>query len=244
MPPPYALIARPPGDWDDIFDYQAIEMSISHNMFIRGINAVYAQAAKIEEQQVQAFAFFCNSLLTMIHHHHTIEEELLFPFFEAKLGANAMEHNVEQHHEFSTGLEDLETYIKDVQSGTEQYRSAVVIEKLNSFADALVDHLHEELPTLAADKMRAAFTKQDLKDLESALGKRILKEVSLTTVLPLGLVLHDKATAPQFPPLPKPILWIAQYGLYYLHSDAWEFGPCDVYGKLKPGFGNDFAADR
>ncbi|KAG5644849.1 hypothetical protein DXG03_007579 [Asterophora parasitica] len=202
-------------------------------MFIRGLNAIYAQAHKVEDHQ-----------LAMIHHHHTIEEELLFPFFESKLGTDSMHDNFEQHNVFKAGLQDLETYLKGVQAGTLTYSGALVVEKLDNFADGLVEHLHEvkELPTLEASKMQAAFTKQDLKDLESALGKRILKEVSLTTVLPLGLVLHDKATAPQFPPLPRIILWIAQYGLYYLHSDAWDFGPCDVYGRLKPGLGNDESA--
>ncbi|KAF5384403.1 hypothetical protein D9615_003116 [Tricholomella constricta] len=242
MPAPYATIPRPPGDWKDIFDNQAIDMSISHNMFIRGLNAVYAQAPNIQEKQVQAFAFFCNSLLTMIHHHHHIEEELLFPFFESKLGAGTMEHNVEQHHAFLTGLEDLSAYIKDIQAGKAKYNGKLITEKLDGFADGLVQHLHDELPTLESSKMRAAFTKKDLKDLEATLGKRILKDVSLTTVLPLGMVLHDKSTAPHFPPLPKPILWVTQYGLYHLHSDAWAFGPCDVYGKLKPGFGNDAPA--
>ncbi|KAG6908661.1 hypothetical protein DXG01_003755 [Tephrocybe rancida] len=240
MSAPFALLTeRAPGDWDDIFDRQAIEMSISHNMFIRGINAVYAQAPKIRDDQVQAFAFFCNSLLALIHHHHTIEEELLFPFFETKLGKDTMGGNVDQHHTFQAGLEDLEIYIKEVLAGTTAYVGDLVVKKLDSFAEELVKHLHEELPTIESSKMRAAFTIKDLQDLDAALGKRILKEVSLTTVLPLGLVLHDKSTAPEFPPLPKPILWAAQYGLWYLHSDAWAFGPCDAYGKLKPGFGND-----
>ncbi|KAG6872660.1 hypothetical protein C0995_007855 [Termitomyces sp. Mi166 len=239
MPAPFTLLQRAPGNWDDIFDRQAIEMSISHNMFIRGINAVYAQAPKIQEHQIKAFAFFCNSLLAMIDHHHTIEEELFFPFYESKMGANAMEHNFEQHHKFQEGLQDLERYIKKLLDGKAVYDGNLLIEKLDSFADDMVKHLHDELPTIESSKLRAVFTVQDLKDVEDALRKRVLKEVSLTTVIPLSLALHEKSTAPEFPPLPKPILWLAQYGLWYLHSDAWEFGPCDAYGKLKPGFGND-----
>jgi len=238
MPPPYAILPTPPGDWEDIFEKQAIEMAIAHNMFIRGLNAVYFHAPNIKEGQVQSFAFFCNSLFGMIHHHHTMEEELGFPFYESKLGAGTMQHNVEEHHAFSAGFEDLETYIKEIRAGTAKYDGKLVIEKLESFADELVQHLHDELPSIESSKMRAAFTKKDLQDLESALTKRILKEVSLTEVLPLGLILHDKSTAPQFPPLPKPIIWLVRYGLYHIHSDAWAFAPCDVYGKLKPGFEN------
>ncbi|KAJ7761942.1 hypothetical protein DFH07DRAFT_814594 [Mycena maculata] len=241
MPFPFALIARPAGDWQDIFDNQAIDMSISHNMFIRGINAIYAQAAGIQEAQVKPFTFFCISLLGMLHHHHQIEETLLFPFFETKLGLHTMDSNVEQHHAFMDGLTDLETYLKAVQADTETYSGATVIAKLDSFTDVLVEHLRDEIPTLDANKMRAAFTKKDLQDLEAALGKRILAEVSLTTTLPMGLICHDKSTAPYFPPLPKPILWVVQYGLFYLHRDAWAFAPCTVNGVVKPGLGNDAA---
>jgi hypothetical protein len=44
--------------------------------------------------------------------------------------------------------------------------------------------------------MRAAFTEKELHDLEASLGKRIMKEVSLVTTLPMGLICHDKSTAP------------------------------------------------
>ncbi|KAJ7707540.1 hemerythrin HHE cation binding domain-containing protein [Mycena rosella] len=239
MPFPFSLIARPAGDWKDIFDNQAIDMSVAHNMFIRGLNAIYAQAEGIKEEQVKPFAFFCNSFLTMLHHHHEIEETLLFPFFETKLGLHTMDNNVEQHHAFMGGLTDLETYIKAVQDGTATYSGATVIQKLDSFTDALVEHLRDEIPTLESSRMRAAFTKKDLQDLEAAVGKRVLKEVSLVTTLPMGLICHDKSTADYFPPLPKPILWVVTYGLFRLHSDAWAFGPCDVYGVVKPGMGND-----
>ncbi|KAG6840272.1 hypothetical protein C0991_007795 [Blastosporella zonata] len=211
-------------------------------MFIRGLNAVYAQALTVKDDKIKAFAFFCNSLITMIHHHHHMEETMQFPFFETKLGAGSMEHNVEQHHAFLGGFDDLGEYVKGVLAGTVIYDGNEVIAKLDTFADTLVQHLHDELPTLESSKLRAMLTKKDLTDLEASLGKRILKEVSLTNVLPLGLVLHDKASAPHFPPLPAPILWIARHVFYHLHGDAWAFGPCDVYGKLKPGLGNDTPA--
>ncbi|KAK7033264.1 hemerythrin domain-containing protein [Favolaschia claudopus] len=232
-------IARPPGDWKDIFDNQAIDMSISHNMFIRGLNAIYAQAEGIKPEQVKPFAFFCTSFLTMLHHHHHIEETLLFPFFETKLGEHTMDANVEQHHAFMAGLEDLENYLKAVQAGTETYSGKSIISKLDSFADVLVEHLREEIPTLESSRMRAAFTEKDLKDLESQLGARVMKEVSITTALPMGLICHDKSTASYFPPLPGPLMWVVKYGLFRLHSDAWAFGPCDVNGVVKPGLGND-----
>ncbi|KAJ7067110.1 hypothetical protein C8F01DRAFT_659679 [Mycena amicta] len=70
----------------------------------------------------------------------------------------------------------------------------------------------------------------------------MMKEISPTTDLPVILICHDKSSAPYFPPIPAPVIWIAKYTLFYLHSDAWAFGPCDVHGVLKPGLGNDISA--
>ncbi|KAF7312519.1 hypothetical protein MIND_00265600 [Mycena indigotica] len=244
MPYPFPLIALPPGDHKDVFDNQAIEMTIAHNSFIRGVNAIYTQAKGIGEAQVKPFVFFCVCFLEMLHHHHHIEETLIFPFLETKMGANAMAHNVQQHHAFLDGLEDLEEYIKAVQAGSAAYDGAKIVEKLDSFTEQLVEHLCEEIGTLESSKIRAALTKKDLKDLEAQLVKRIIKEVSLVTTLPLGLLCHDKASAPQrvhftgyfpsllshsFPALPAPVLFLAKRVFFHLHSDAWAFAPCDIH---------------
>ncbi|KAG6815811.1 hypothetical protein H0H87_011184, partial [Tephrocybe sp. NHM501043] len=81
--------------------------------------------------------------LAMIHHHHHIEETLQFPFFESKLGTGSMEHNVEQHHAFLGGLDDTAEYIKGILAGTVKYQGKILIEKLDTFADGLVQHLHD-----------------------------------------------------------------------------------------------------
>ncbi|KAJ7222457.1 hypothetical protein GGX14DRAFT_428806 [Mycena pura] len=242
MPFPFPVLNPPPGNWKDIFDNQAINMAIAHNMFIRGINAVYAQAEGIKEDQVKPFVFFCVSFLGMIHHHHHLEETLQFPFFETKLGAHAMEHNVEQHHEFMDRMNDLEMYLKEVQDGKVPYDGTTIIAKLDSFSDSLVQHLIDEISTLESSKMRAAFTVKDLQDHEAEFTKRLLKEVSLSIDLPLGLVCHDKSTADYWPPVPLPVKWLVKFALFRLHSDAWAFGPCDINGVVKPGLGNDSQA--
>ncbi|KAJ6526714.1 hypothetical protein B0H19DRAFT_544546 [Mycena capillaripes] len=239
MPFPYPTIPRPPGDWKDPFDNQAIEMSLAHNMFVRGLNAIHAQAERIPEDQVKAFAFFGLSYCGMVHHHHETEETYLFPMINNKLGPNAMDPNVEQHHAFMDGLNDLEVYFQGVYAGNTQYNGPTVIEKLSSFADALVLHLNEEIATLEPSRLRAAFTKKDLAEVEAMTMKIILKNISFFTTLPMGLLCHDKASAPYFPPIPNLLLWSVQYGFSKRHKDAWAFAPCDIFGKLKPGLGND-----
>jgi hypothetical protein len=114
-----------------------------------------------------------------------------------------MDNNVEQHHAFMPDFHDFEEYVKKVHAGTEPYSGTTVIEKLESFSDALVQHLDEvcrlrcqEIPTLESNRLRAVFTKKELADMESDLLKIILKDISFFTTLPMGLVCHDKSTAP------------------------------------------------
>ncbi|KAF7374754.1 Hemerythrin domain-containing protein [Mycena sanguinolenta] len=238
MPFPYPTIPRPPGDWEDPFDYQAIEMSLAHNMFIRAINAIHAQAQGIKDKQVKPFAFFCMAFCESLNHHHDIEETYTFPMYNAKLGANAMDRNIEQHEAFMGGLTDFNEYVTKVHAGATAYNAATLTEKLNSFADDLVLHLREEISTLESSRLRAAMTEKDLKDIEATTMKVLKKETSLFTGLPMDLICHDKSTEPRFPPAPKAVIWAAQYGSSWVHNDAWAFGPCDINGKLKPGLGN------
>nr|GAT56030.1 predicted protein [Mycena chlorophos] len=208
-------------------------------MFIRGLNAIYAQARGVEAAQAKPFALFCVCLFEMLHDHHHTEENYVFPFMDAKLGTVAMEHNKEQHQAFLGGLEEVDEYMKVVQAGSEVYRGEKVVEMLDRFADELVLHLHEEIDTLEASKMRAAIPEKDLLDLNARVMKHIRSEASLTTKFPFSLICHETASAPYFPPIPAPVLWTAKNVLYHVHSDAWAFGPCDKHGVLKPGLGND-----
>jgi hypothetical protein len=134
-------------------------MACAHNTFIQGINAMVYHAHRIQENQVQDFMLFSFSLVGfvlrnhrnylnttalqvgMIHHHHALEEEFLFPELEKKLGKGALHGNIDQHTEFAPQLHDLEEYIKAVQNGKQHYNGDDFAEKINSFSDVLTQHL-------------------------------------------------------------------------------------------------------
>nr|GAT45296.1 predicted protein [Mycena chlorophos] len=256
MPYPFPLIEKPEGDWRDPFEHMAIEMSYVHNVLIRGLNAIYAQAREVEGDKIKPFAFFCSSFVSrnclrpgyfstliplrfaMLHHHHGMEEKLIFPYLEARMGENAMSPNVDQHNLFMNGVKVFEEHMSAVHVGQIAYDGVQVVEKLDSFSEELVEHLREEIGTLEASKMRAALSEADLRELEKQISATLAKETPLTTVVPLILLCHNKSTEPDFPPLPAPVIWLAKYAFYYLHSDAWAFAPCDIYGTVKPGLGN------
>ncbi|KAJ7593085.1 hypothetical protein C8J56DRAFT_823131 [Mycena floridula] len=234
MPAPYALIPNPPGDFHDIFDNQAMAMSVVHNQYIRGINAIVAQAPYINESQVPPFIHFCVVFLEGIHHHHALEEEFYFPEIEKRLGIDTMSANVDQHKAFVPQLHELEEYLKGVQQGSIKYDGEMIVTKLHSFTDPLIEHLNDEIITLESERLRKAFTKKQLDELNAAFVKRAVAGATLDGTLPLFLVCHDQEYAPWFDHVPWVIGVAVKYWFARKYRDSWAFGPSDLNSRTKP----------
>lgn len=77
-----------------------------------------------------------------IHHHHRIEETLYFPDLEKKLGEGTLSGNIKEHTHFVPQIEEMEKWLKTVQTGKEQYDSKFLVEKVNSLSDIMIEHLN------------------------------------------------------------------------------------------------------
>jgi len=207
-------------------------MACAHNTFIQGVNAVVYHAHRIRENQVQDFMFFSFTLVGVIHHHHALEEEFLFPELEKKLGKGALHGNIDQHTEFAPQLHDLEEYIKAVQNGKQDYNGDDFVEKINSFGDVLMQHLADEIPTIETKYLQKHFTAKELQSIDDAFIRRAIKAIKFNTTIPLSLVCANPAT-PWFPPLPAPLLWAVRVWFSRKYAASWEFGPCDINGKIR-----------
>ncbi|KAJ7451705.1 hypothetical protein FB451DRAFT_1284077 [Mycena latifolia] len=230
MPAPYPLLEMPPGDFKNMFDYQAINMAAAHNAFIQGINAMVSHAPRVEGDKVQPFVVFSLAVVDSIHHHHDLEETFYFPELEKKLGKGALSDSVAQHHEFVPQLVELKGYLEDVKASKETYNGPLLVERINSFSDVMINHLNEEIPNLESSRMREVFTEKELKDMDSAFMKLALAKIDFNTTLPLSVVCGNPAT-PWFPPFPTPLKWATRYWFARKYKEAWEFGPLDLYGK-------------
>ncbi|KAJ7584393.1 hypothetical protein C8J56DRAFT_1053847 [Mycena floridula] len=218
MPAPYPLVVVPEGNFKDVFDQQAMNMVMVHNNFIRGINAIVAQAP---------------TTIDTVHHHHTNEEELYFPEIEKRLGVHSMDINIEQHKMFLPQMGLFEEHLKDLTDGKEKYDGVVMIEKLNSFTDPLMVHMHDEIKTLESSKLRAVFTEAELHAIDKIVIKRAIAESNFYVTLPMFMSCHNAVDAPWFNPIPTLLVWAVRFWFYRRHRDAWEFAPCDLYSRMK-----------
>ena len=150
----------------------ASEMAYAHNSMLRGINSIYLQAPHVRPGPDTAdFLFFVKAWARWVREHHELEETRMFPAFEAIAGkSDLLRGNVDQHHAFAGGLEQLHDY---AERGGVLYRAAELTGIVDGFAPALTEHLHDEIGTLLAlrpydgDGLLAAY-----KESEAAAGQK------------------------------------------------------------------------
>lgn len=153
---PYPLISLPNAPFlavvsDDLAAYMAYDMILIHNVFIRAMNSIWRNAPLVKPEDEHAFAGYSLCFLAAVHDHHHGEESIIFPFFQTKLD---MAHNREQHEALHAGMDVLEEYMNQVFIGTEKYDGEKTRELLKAFADPLVQHLHDEIPTISEEQLR------------------------------------------------------------------------------------------
>ncbi|KAJ8455591.1 hypothetical protein ONZ45_g18898 [Pleurotus djamor] len=230
MEPHYSLITLPQLDdaaRADNRNYMQLEMSIIHNVFLRALNTVWNYAPLVPPKDQFSFAQYCLIMVESIHAHHHNEETLIFPFLETKI---SMEHNVEQHEAFQGGMNDFQKYFEGVIAGTVKYDGAKAKALLTAFADPLVQHLHDEIPTLAPEELHK-FEKADFDGMMAALEHHIKSQGGLFTVFPLVMCNHDFKEVPNWPPIPAPLKWFVQNIAVRRHASYWKFASFDRTGQ-------------
>ncbi|GAB1523498.1 hypothetical protein RhiTH_006648 [Rhizoctonia solani] len=196
---PYPLIPTPPGDWQkSLHEMQAIRMAALHNIIIRSFNAIIYHAPNVTEADVPSFIKFCRAVADVVHEHHQTEEEVMFPYFEEKLGKGAMDANVSQHHDFMPHFDEWNEHCKKILAKEEVYESAHFVSMLRKSTDTLSAHLVDEIPTLEASIMKAHFTDAELRELETRIAKKIQECISVW-ILPILFVSGDLSYNSWFP---------------------------------------------
>ncbi|KAF9027159.1 hypothetical protein BDZ89DRAFT_1160972 [Hymenopellis radicata] len=231
---PYPLIGNlhPPGKFEDPWESQAMVMSAVHNTFIRGINAILQHACTVPKEKIEAFMIFCSTFSETLHHHHEHEEELYFPYLEARMGQGTMTPNVEQHHAFNPHFGKFDEYIAVVTSSPGEYDAEKLKELVHGFAGLLVPHLAEEITTLDATLLREHVSKAEMDDLHQQVQARLNVAFSLDKTIPYFIACHDAKAQPWFS-FPTLLVWMINLWPGYApkYRDSWAFAPFDTWGR-------------
>ncbi|KDR77179.1 hypothetical protein GALMADRAFT_434698 [Galerina marginata CBS 339.88] len=214
-----------------IADWFGLEMTMAHNVIIRGIISIWRHAPVIHPADEKAFAGYALSCLELIHAHHHGEEAVIFPRLQVKLDHD-MSHNVEQHQAFQEEMEALEEYLKKVHNGEAEYDGEGTRRLLKAFADPLIEHLNEELTTITPEKL-SVFTNDELAEMSKALEDHIKTVGGFFTLFPFTLTNHDKRDSPKWPPAPTHIKWFAITVGYFFNRSYWKFSTFTRTGELQ-----------
>ncbi|UKZ74863.1 hypothetical protein TrVFT333_002533 [Trichoderma virens FT-333] len=149
--------------------YVANEMAFAHNAMLRGLNAIYLQAPYIPRADVADF-LFCFERIPGIR-------------------PGQLSQNIEQHHLFSAGLDDLMKYATNTTAV--EYDGKTLRELIGSFSTHMRQHLADEINTLwsleCCEKGQEKNLLKVYKDCEAEAAKQ-----DKTIVPPMVLGLCDK----------------------------------------------------
>ncbi|KAF7558992.1 hypothetical protein G7046_g5183 [Stylonectria norvegica] len=212
----------------------AAEMTLVHNVFLRGINAVYNQcvnvAARGSAKDKLDFAHFAGQWGVLITEHHDMEEAEIFPDINDMTGVpGLMDANVEEHSAFHDGLEKYTEYTDAVKSGTTELDGEKLRNMIDSFMPILRTHLANEIHTLVALEKYADkcdWGEWFMKKTGDIAGKAMRISHYRTEIFPLAIILHDKTfdggVWQKFPPIPWIVTLMLRWLFMNTHKDWWS----------------------
>jgi hemerythrin-like domain-containing protein len=126
-------------------------MANVHNSLIRCLNSMYQQAPYVSlPTDVKDLLLYAKFWLELVHHHHSMEEDELFPAVARIAGKQGiMDVNIEQHRMFGAGMTEFAKYVKACTEG-EPFEERRFRGLIDSFGTELSKHLGDEIVTLLA----------------------------------------------------------------------------------------------
>jgi len=231
----------PAGQKPDLFEELASGMALTHNIIIRTLNAIHQQAPYVSEADVPSFVGFCRTWVDVLSSHHDGEEETCFPAIERLSGEpGLMNVNVEQHAAFHDNLISFQEYLDACQKDKTKYDGNKTREMLDAFGEPLIQHLHDEIPTLLSLRKYGEDKMKDLPKIFEGEAQQNMSKVGMTGGMMLVFLSHDVTFEDglwqNWPPVPYVMLLAIRHVIYRFHSDWWRFAPVDAYGKPQPQY--------
>ena len=211
-------------------------MSQIHNTIIRALNSSYNHCLTIEPdtQEATDFLFFNQQLCVTLDHHHHTEDDYLFPEIERLLGKpSAMENNTAGHEKFMEALHVFDAYVNNTKPS--EYNGLTFRHMIEAFAPDLIQHLHDEIPTLT--KLYVIDSKELMKVWKVA-EHLATKDTDLYTAGPFTLGCQDKSFKVdgkdgEFPGLPWLLERLMEKWHARRHAGAWKYCPSSIRGERK-----------
>ncbi|CAN9198315.1 unnamed protein product [Alternaria alternata] len=149
------------------YNRMAKHMNYFHDNFRATWKVLYGACEAQKRPKNMSIRQFISTGQQFCHHltvHHTIEEQHIFPVLAKKMPAFKKELELlTQHKQIHKGLDKLEKYLEDCESGERELRLGELKEILDSFGDVLWQHLDDEVKQLEAENMRKYWSLEEMR---------------------------------------------------------------------------------
>lgn len=160
---------------------------------------MHSLADKIPESEIANFKVFCTAFTLILGVHHRGEEMFMFPAIKEMC---PIEENLHEHHAIHDGVDKLTEYL-----AKDSFNGAEFIAILDSFGQAMHDHLSHEISTIQGHYFRKGGMKgEDLFKVVMSTIEWEQTQVDPTLLVPFVIVNHDVSTNNFWPPVPPEVL--------------------------------------
>lgn len=149
------------------YNSMATHMDHFHNNFRRTWTQMYNACGEGASQPLSAPRLISLGLSFVSHLevHHNIEEMHIFPVLATRMDvfkAGSDSGPLDDHKKIHVGMDRLEAYLRQCQSGERSLRREEVKDILDSFSEVLWSHLDDEVRQLGAENMRKYWSKAEM----------------------------------------------------------------------------------
>ncbi|KAL5337977.1 hypothetical protein BJX70DRAFT_367830 [Aspergillus crustosus] len=236
---PFNLIAIPKitvkeGKPQSIF--AASQKAITHNIYIRGLNAIYNQATGVSSpDDIEDFLTFCRIWMEVVQQDHILEEEVLIPGIRKDLGEEGIAIvDLSQTRVIDRAIKTFKDYIRMTKPAW--YNGDVLQKLIDDFGTLLVDYLHTQIRRLLEIGRGFDPTGKALKKNYLVFEKRLVARRLWTRHHPIIFGCHDitfeNGVTGKWPSDASVYIPYAISGaLSKSLAGVWRFLPCDLHGR-------------
>jgi len=221
---------------EDIYARRTWEMAASHATYFLALRHMLEIGSNVTAANQNDFVGYCLMWVFAVEHHHYWEEELYYPKFGIDMHTDEI---IKEHASFKDGLTEMQGYLVsclpkgspygfDGRLSTDEKSNDFNMGKLESiiwtFVIHLISHLTAEIDYLTPEKLRAAQTAEEMKNIDQWNAAYFKNEMPLDTFL-TWLVLHTPVWT-GFPPVPWFVkALICRWIVYWKWRRWWQFAP-------------------
>jgi hemerythrin-like domain-containing protein len=131
-----------------------------------------AEGLSMDESTHEGFISYLQTFVKVVHHHHTLEDELFFPFFRDRMPDVPFDTFASVHDAIKGMLEEMGNGIDALAAGTEVVQvSRRLNELLKGMAERWHPHIQSEEINFTQERIEAVASIEELLKIRDDIGK-------------------------------------------------------------------------